>query len=466
MSDKVIFNYNLGDQMRSTENQKNYELRKFMEGKTYDTRDLTRFSIEKKGKKYPSQYKYFCKAENFLEKKQADLGYIVKIIRKLRDYLNTSLSDEINSIISQFMAFNTNIEFTTLVGTFSYNAPILTLTSSRVGTNQPTIEFDISKPEVLVYLKFHLYTNKILSILDLCLLFDKSLKEFVDYSTTKQFVDKVIERFPKSADFLRGNTLNSAKNINNNDYTEDYMTFLNKTHMFFNYAKYEKTLLDPQNSFIDGSTVVEKFLQVMLYKIFFIKNSETNFEKKNLIYQDGSINIDNISFVTILQPIINKIICTDSDVQFVDGIYTLHHDLGTMFDPPDLFDFIYDLENINQKKDIIKTKISYGYFLGHEIGHIVLDDIWTLFEQQLHISPKPITEKVQEFIEIFTFNNILKPANNLTNDLFKKFNPSQLNDLNTRDTASNISRQSEMLADYCGYIVIENILDSIDSDRF
>jgi hypothetical protein len=93
---RINFNYNLGDQRKIGEDNTTYDIRKYLEGKTYNTSQLEKFSIEKekdeKKKTYPSQYKFFCKAENYLDKKTNDLNYIGGYIRRLKTYLNTPIT--------------------------------------------------------------------------------------------------------------------------------------------------------------------------------------------------------------------------------------------------------------------------------------------------------------------------------------------------------------------------------------
>jgi hypothetical protein len=216
---------------------------------------------------------------------------------------------------------------------------------------------------------------------------------------------------------------------------------------------------------IDLSNDTDNFLQAILLSSFFVKNETTSFKLQTIFDEMGNLDGSKI-VINQIKPIVSQILTDVSDIHFIDGIYTYHHDVNTQINPISLNDCLYDLHYIKNKIDIIKIKISYYYFLGHEIGHIVMSKIFDLYRNQFIVEGTETYSKSNEdinleFNNIFDFKNIfLNPKINTTDASFVKFHHTQINNINVRDVATAPSSVSEALADYFGYVVVENFIEN------
>lgn len=480
---RAIFNYNLGEPMKKTEDSTAYDIRKYHEGKNYNTNDYRKFSLliinnDKSIGMNESQYNFFCNAKNYLEKKKEDLKYITDNIRKLRSYLENA--NTITDIVNNLLKYNSNIEFSTYVGKFEKvksddeNYPILKFTTVKNTNYIKSVDFNTNVPNEFLFLKYLLYKPKEINILDLIIIFEKERHNIIIFSATAEYFSVIKSKFPRIVDFnLIEHFSVPLKMYNDNTHNDnsDVSAMGSICSIIYNFSIFKRNEKKINVTFRLGDNSIYNFLCNILLNVFFIKNDETKLSKKELIeiktgeYVNSVINVKNIIF---------KIITSGDDVNFIDGIYTQHHELSNFYSPPSFNDYLYDLHKINNKIDIHKTIISYTYFIGHEVAHNINVEIkenyieyykTNFFNKEKYKRLLDDPNYIEKYLSYFKLDNIIvKPSNNIKdNESLFKFTESSMNDINTRDTGWE-TVLSELFADYTSLIFVEKYI--IENIRF
>lgn len=468
----VRFNYDLGLPIQKTEDINQYTNRKYEEGKHYDSSD-NRLTIDiirpsSEVTTYQSQYPHFCNAKNYHQKKKLDFDQIIEFVRVIKIFLQSDISKE--QIRDQILNYNHNTDFTQNIGRLSSDRNCIILHPILPSTSDMPIEpihiFDLDESKDLIFLKYLLFNHEGLSIMDIIITYEKTLNEVNTISQSKKLLDLLKEKFPYSIEILKKplEIFNTVKSI---PWTADWMKWNVKNPLINNHINFVNAQFDfPDN-------IVDILLKYISLTSIYIRNSTSGNKLKPIIDEENNVNSDLIlanRINDLVDQILNPV--NQIDVQpFIDnGIFTVHHDIGTQILPPKLIDFTYELFVC---KTLDNCKISQLYMLGHEMGHLVMSEIFdnlrALPVSLLTTLPKnkgPVNHDTKDysaiFMAIFNFDSILNPPNTIIEHPENvKYDELLEHDINARDSGNNqVSVSSEFLADYMSYIIIQISLEN------